>query len=228
MHYIKIINKLKEVTDTVILFHSGTGKDSIMLADLCSKNFNKVYCVFMFIVPELEYENRYIEWTKKKYSNIEFIKTPHYAVYSFIKHGYLGIKKDDKQSKTTISKIDDKIRKKINIEWSIYGFKKIDGITRRLMLNSTENGIMYNTQKAYPLMDLKNKDVLDYIKENNLITPFNYGTTKPSSGCDISTPEFLYYLERKYPNDLKKIFAQYPHTEIRLFNYKNYTLNETI
>ena len=77
-------------------------------------------------------------------------------------------------------------------------------------------------------MDLKNIDVLNYIKENNLITPFNYGTLKPSSGCDISTPEFLYYLEQKYPNDLKKIIAQFPYTEIKLFNYKNYTLNETV
>lgn len=228
MHYLKIINTLKKKTDTVILFHSGTGKDSIMLADICSKNFKKVYCVFMYLVKDLEYENRYINWTKKKYPNIEFIQTPHYAIYSFIKYGYLGIKKDTLQSKTTISKIDEKIRKKININWSIYGLKKIDGITRRLMLNSTENGIMYKTQKAYPLMDLKNSDVLNYIKENNLITPFNYGTLKPSSGCDISTPEFLYYLEQKYPKDLKKVIAQFPHTEIKLFNHKNYTLNETI
>lgn len=228
MHYLKIINTLKEKTDTVILFYSGTGKDSIMLADLCANNFKKVYCVFMYLVKDLEYENRYINWTKKKYPNIEFIQTPHYAIYSFIKYGYLGIKKDTTQSKTTISKIDEKIRKKLCIEWSVYGFKKIDGITRRFMLNSTENGIMYKTQKAYPLMDLKNIDVLNYIKENNLITPFNYGTLKPSSGCDISTPEFLYYLEQKYPNDLKKIIAQFPYTEIKLFNYKNYTLNETV
>ena len=58
MHYLKIINTLKEKTDNVILFHSGTGKDSIMLADLCSKNFKKVYCVFMYLVKDLEYENK--------------------------------------------------------------------------------------------------------------------------------------------------------------------------
>lgn len=182
----------------------------------------------MYIVKDLDYENRYINWALKKYTNVEFIKTPHYAVYSFIKYGYLGIKKDETQTKTLISKIDTKIRKQTGVNWSIYGFKKIDGITRRLMLNSTENGIMYKTQKAYPLMNLKNSDVLNYIKENNLIPPFNYGTLKPSSGCDISTPEFLYYLEQKHPNDLKKVIAQFPHTEIKLFNHKNYTLNETI
>lgn len=224
MHYINIINKVREQTDTVILFHSGTGKDSIMLLDLCSKSFKKVICVFMYIVKDLDYENRYINWALKKYSNVEFIQTPHYAVYSFIKYGYLGIKQDKTQAKTLISKIDNKIRKQTGVSWSIYGFKKIDGITRRLMLNSTNDGINHKTQKAYPLMNLKNTDVLDYIKDNNLIPPFNYGTTKPSSGCDISTPEFLYYLEQKYPNDLNKVIAQYPHTAVKLFNYKEYIL----
>ena len=167
MHYTKIIHNVREKTDTVILFHSGTGKDSIMLLDLCSKSFKKVICVFMYIVKDLDYENRYINWALKKYTNVEFIKTPHYAVYSFIKYGYLGIKKDETQNKTLISKIDTKIRKQTGVNWSIYGFKKIDGITRRLMLNSTDNGVYIKTQKAYPLMDLKNSDVLDYIKDKN-------------------------------------------------------------
>ena len=73
MHYTKIIHNVREKTDTVILFHSGTGKDSIMLLDLCSKSFKKVICVFMYIVKDLDYENRYINWALKKYTNVEFI-----------------------------------------------------------------------------------------------------------------------------------------------------------
>lgn len=221
MHYTKIIELLRLETDTVILFHSGTGKDSIMLLDLLSKAFKKVHCVFMYIVPDLQYEQRYIDWAQKKYPNCTFIKTPHYAVYSFIKHGYLGIEKDTTQTKTSIKKIDAKIRKKLSINWSVYGFKKQDGITRRIMLNQLPDGINRKTQKAYPLKDLTNSEVLNYIKENCLIPPFNYGTLKPSSGCDISTPEFLAYLRDKYPEDLKKVHKQYPFTKITLFKYDN-------
>jgi len=221
MFYTEIINNLRKETKEVILFHSATGKDSIMLLDLLSKNFNTVHCVFMYLVKDLDYENRYINWALKKYSNVKFHQTPHYALYSFIKHGYLGIKKDERQAKTTIKQIDAKFRKKLNLEYSVYGFKKSDGITRRLMLNTYLNGIS-NTKKAYPLMDLKNSDVLNYIKDNNLITPFNYGTTKPSSGCDISTPEFQDYLRCKYPNDLQKIYNQFPLAQTILFKYDNY------
>lgn len=225
MNYIQIIQSLSQKTDTVILFHSGTGKDSIMLCDLCAKHFKKVYCVFMFLVKDLDYENRYINWALKKYPNIEFIKVPHYALGSFIRNGYLGIEKTEKYPKSSIKQIDDKLRKKLGVNYSIYGFKKVDGITRRLMLNDTVDAIHPKTNKCYPLKDLKNSDVINYIRENDLIEPFNYGTTKPSSGCDISTPEFQDYLSVHYPNDLKKIYNQFPLAEAILFKYREYGKN---
>ena len=228
MNYLQIIKQLSEKTDRVILFHSGTGKDSIMLADLLSKHFEEVVCVFMYLVKGLEYENRYIKWTEKKYPNLKFIQTPHYALPSFIRNGYLGIEKIDKFPKTSIKQIDEKIRKSTGIEYSIYGFKKVDGITRRLMLNDLSDGIHPKTKKCYPLKDLKNSDVLNYIKDNNLIEPFNYGTTKPSSGCDISTPEFQDYLRKNYPSDLEKIYRQFPLAPTILFKYDNYGKNKTI
>lgn len=174
----------------------------------------------MYIVPGLEYEARYIRWAEAKYPNAKFIKTPHYCVYSFIKNGYLGIQKDDRMIKMSISKIDEKVRKKTGIQQSMYGFKKVDGITRRLMLNDCPSGIHEKTRKIYPLMDWTNKNCLEYIAHNSLIQPFNYGTTKPSSGCDISTPEFLAYLKKMYPEDLERVAAQYPMTKNILFRYE--------
>jgi len=223
MFYSEIINKVRDKTDSVILFHSATGKDSICLCDLLSKQFNDVLCVFMYFVKDLDYENRYITWSEKKYSNIKFIQVPHIALNSFIKVGYLGIKKDNKIQKNHIHRLDARIRKKYGYDWSIYGFKKNDGVTRRLMLNTLKDGIHYNTKKAYPLMDLKNENVLMYISDNNLIEPFNYSKKKPSSGCDISQPEFLAYIKQKYPEDLKKIYNQFPMCEAILFRYENKT-----
>lgn len=221
MNYNTIISDLRQKTNNIILFHSATGKDSIMLLDLLSKKFDKVICIFMYIVKGLEYENNYISYAEKKYKNCEFIQTPHYCLNSFIKNGYLGIYQNDKIIKNSISKIDEKFRLILNIDYSVYGFKKVDGITRRFMLNDTPTGINEKSNKSYPLMNLKNKDILRYIDENYLIKPFNYGTLKPSSGCDISTPEFLFYLKEKYPKDLDKIINVFPHCEFKLFNYEN-------
>jgi 3'-phosphoadenosine 5'-phosphosulfate sulfotransferase (PAPS reductase)/FAD synthetase len=222
MFYTEIINNILQKTDEVILFHSATGKDSICLLDLLSMKFKKVVCVFMYIVKDLEYENKYIRWAEKKYPNCNFIKVPHYCLSSFIKHGYLGIKKDENIEGNKISEIDRMVRLKTGINFSVYGFKKNDGLTRRLMLNDCKNGIHPKTNKCYPIMDLKNRDVLNYIADNNLIPPFNYNSDKPSSGCDISQPKFLNCIRSKYPDDLKKIFLQFPFCEIILFKYDNY------
>jgi hypothetical protein len=72
--------------------------------------------------------------------------------------------------------------------------------------------------------------VLQYISSKGLIPPFNYGTSKPSSGCDISTPEFLAYVKDKYPSDFDKI-RQYAisktlevnHSASVGFSYKKWT-----
>lgn len=222
MFYTEIIDNLRRETDEVILFHSATGKDSICLCDLLYKNFRRVVCVFMYMVEGLEYERRYIDYAKRKYPGIEFYSTPHFSIYSFIKHGHLGIKKDPNIEGMTIGKIDKLVKVKTGITWSVYGFKKNDGITRRLMLNGYANGLCYQTAKAYPLMDMKNADILSYISDNDLIIPFNYLSEKPSSGCDISNPVFLDVLRERYPDDLQKIFAMFPFCEVILFKYDSY------
>jgi sulfate adenylyltransferase subunit 2 len=222
MFYNRIIDELKKQAGEVILFHSATGKDSICLLDILSQNFTRVYCVFMYIVQGLDYENAYINWALKKYPNTTFYQTSHFCLYSFIKNGYLGIKKNEKIETMSIHKIDALVRVKSKINWSVYGFKKSDGVTRRLMLNQCENGIYKTTNKAYPLMDMKNHDVLNYISDNSLIQPFCYSKNKPSSGCDISDPIFLAYMRAKYPNDLQKIFKVFPFCEANLFKYDTY------
>ena len=219
MSYVEPINLVRQDSDEVLLFHSATGKDSIMLLDLIAKKFDRVTCVFMYIVKGLEYENAYIGWAKKKYKNVEFIQTPHYALNSFIRNGYLGIKKDPKMPKTKISNIDLKMKTKTGIKWSVYGFKKNDGMTRRIMLNQIDKYVDYRTNKAYPLAELTNSDVIKYIADNDLIPPFNYSKKKPSSGCDISQTEFLIYLQNKYQDDLKKICKQFPECAVKLYKY---------
>jgi 3'-phosphoadenosine 5'-phosphosulfate sulfotransferase (PAPS reductase)/FAD synthetase len=218
MFYKEIINNIKN--KNVILFHSATGKDSIALIDMLHKNNIEITPVFMYLVKNLEYENKYLQWAENKYK-VKFIQIPHFALLSYIKVGYMGIKKNESVPKLTIAKLDDKIRKKANINCSVYGFKKNDGLTRRFMLNDCPTGINEKTNKVYPLMDMSNKDVLMYIEDNNLIRPFTYEEGKQSSGCNISDPTFLIYMKKKHPNDLVKIFNQFPHLEAILFRYEH-------
>ena len=120
----EIIDDISKQTDEVLLFHSLSGKDSIVLTDLCSPKFKRVLCCFMYIVKDLEHINKYYSYFKSKYPNVEFVQVPHYAYYNYIKYGFMGMRRNPKQREWTLAQITDKVRERSGIEWACYGFKQ--------------------------------------------------------------------------------------------------------
>lgn len=220
----EIIDDVSKETDSILLFHSLSGKDSIVLLDLCYKKFNRVIVVFMYLVKDLEHIMRYYNYAKTKYPNIEFIQVPHYALFNYIKTGYMGIKQDTKQRQWTLSDITDKLREKIGVEWACYGFKQSDSLNRRLMLRSYTEGkeaINWKTKKFYPLSTYRNKEIMDFILDHRLKNPEVCGTNKQSSGVDIEDVEYQKYLKELFPEDLEKIYKVFPMARIVMLKANN-------
>ena len=220
----EIIDDVSKETDSILLFHSLSGKDSIVLLDLCYKKFKRVIVVFMYLVKDLEHIMRYYNYAKAKYPNIEFVQVPHYALFNYIKTGYMGIKQNTKQRQWTLSDITDKLREKIGVEWACYGFKQSDSLNRRLMLRSYTDGkeaINWKTKKFYPLSTYKNKEIMDFILDHRLKNPEVCGTNKQSSGVDIEDVEYQKYLKELFPADLEKIYKVFPMARIVMLKANN-------
>ena len=220
----EIIDDVSKETDSILLFHSLSGKDSIVLLDLCYKKFKRVIVVFMYLVKDLEHIMRYYNYAKAKYPNIEFVQVPHYALFNYIKTGYMGIKQNTKQRQWTLSDITDKLREKIGVEWACYGFKQSDSLNRRLMLRSYTDGkeaINWKTKKFYPLSTYKNKEIMDFILDHRLKNPEVCGTNKQSSGVDIEDVEYQKYLKELFPKDLEKIYKVFPMARIVMLKANN-------
>lgn len=216
----EIIDDISKETDSILLFHSLSGKDSIAMLDLCYAKFKRIVCVYMYVVPNLTHIQRYYVYAKKKYPNIEFVQVPHYGFYSMVKTGFLGIKKNEKQRKWTLADITEKLRERFGIEWACYGFKQSDSLNRRLMLRSYKGegklAINWQSKKFYPLSTYYNKDIIDYIISNHLKEPETYGGIGQSCGCDISSVAYQSYLKRFFPDDLEKIYKVFPQARIIL------------
>lgn len=224
---IKVIREIAARTDKAILFHSASGKDSIALLDLMHHHFKEIVCVFMYTVKDLEHINRYIAWACRKYSNARFLQIPHYGVYSYIKVGFFGCKKNEKQKKYTLEQLTDIVRERTGIDWAFFGFKQSDSMNRRLMLRGyKDEAINEKTKKAYPLSRYKNPDVLRYIDDNNLIRPESYGGEKQSAGADITDLFYLLYLRNNFPDDLKKVYGVFPMAERLVFDYEQRKAND--
>ena len=222
----QVIDEVSKQTDEIILFHSLSGKDSITLLDLCYPRFKRVVCVFMYIVKGLDHIEEYYRYAKMKYPNVEFIQVPHYALYSYIKFGFMGCKMNPKQRLWTLSDITEKIRKQTGIEWACYGFKQSDGLNRRVMLRTyTEKlglgkyeAISFKSKKFYPLSTYKNADIKAYIAKEHLKAPEAYGGKGQSQGTDITDLNYHLYLKKKYPQDLERIYEVFPMTRVVLLD----------
>ena len=223
----QIIEQIAQKTNKVILFHSMSGKDSIALLHLLYPHFEQVTCVFMYVVKDLEHITRYMHYINKKYPKAKIIQIPHFALFSYIKTGHLGHKQNEKQRLYNLSDLTDNIREKTNIEWAFFGFKQSDSMNRRVMLRTyQEQAINEKNKKVYPLSTYKNNDIIEYIKAEKLITPEKYGNSQ-SSGTDINDLNYLLFLRNHFPNDLKKVIAEFPLVERKLYEY-DYETTKTI
>ena len=219
------IKKVSALTDKLILFTSITGKDSIVSLDLCAPFFKEILCVYMFKVPGLKYEEKYKQWAERKYSNVKFIETPHPCLVSYIKTGFLGIKKDKSIKNITLQKIIDNIKlSNPGFEWVCFGQKQRDSIQTKFLLNRDDveyHIICHKTKKFYPLSGWSQDNVLNYIKSKNLIQPVKYNDDK-SQSTEIHTIDYLLWVKKNSPEDLKIIFKYFPVTKIKLFEYEYY------
>lgn len=223
----QIIEQIAQKTNKVILFHSMSGKDSIALLHLLYPHFDQITCVFMYVVKDLEHIARYMHYINKKYPKARIIQIPHFALFSYIKTGHLGHKQNEKQRLYNLSDLTDNIREKTNIEWAFFGFKQSDSMNRRVMLRTyQEQAINEKNKKVYPLSTYKNNDIIEYIKAEKLITPEKYGNSQ-SSGTDINDLNYLLFLRNHFPNDLKKVIAEFPLVERKLYEY-DYETTKTI
>lgn len=222
----EIINCIVLKTDTVILFYSA-GKDSIALLDLLSKKFKKVVCVFMHFVPNLEHIEKYITLSEKLYSNIEFIRLPHWNL-TYIHRSGLFCAPNDKIKLLKLKDIIEIIRHRTGLEYVFLGMKQNDNLNRKIMLRGYELEAISETKLVYPLSKWKDREVLRYIQDNRLPSPIQYGN-KRSNGVSFDIDVFL-WLRNNYPNDLKKIIEAYPLSGKILFEYdqKNKPLTKNI
>lgn len=210
-----VIDLVRAETNEALLFCS-LGKDSLVLLDLVYHKFDRVVCVFMYFVKDLDHIERYVKWVKTRYPKIEFIQAPHWNLTRILRTGMYCVP-NPRIKLLTLKDIEQSMRLRYGIEWVFYGMKKADSMNRRLMLNTYTDGM--NNGKCYPLQDWSNKDVLAYMTQKKLPTPVRY--SKNASGGVGFNKECFVWLRENYLHDLQKILKAFPMSEKILYDYDN-------
>ena len=213
-----VICRVAEKQSSCIVMCS-LGKDSLVTLDLVYPHFERVVCVFMYFVKDLDHINGWIRWVKKKYPKVEFMQVPHWNL-TYILRGGLYCVPNPKVKLWNLSKTIEALRLKTNCYYVFLGMKKADGMNRNLMLKGYEANGYENKGLVYPLASWTQKDVLAYMKQKRLPQPVRY-SSKAGGGVGFSKETFT-WLEKHYPQDLEKIYKVFPMSERILFeqNYK--------
>lgn len=213
----KTIDAVRVESDGIIVFCS-LGKDSLVTLDLVYQRFKRIVCVFMYFVPHLAHIDRWINWCKARYPKVEFMEVPHWNL-SYILRGGLYCVPNPKVKLIKLADVVRAIRLKTGLYYTFLGMKKADGMNRRLMLKGYEENNFQNNGLVYPIANWTQKDVLAYMRQNNLPEPIRY-SLKASSGAGFNLDCFL-WLRENYPQDLQKIYKTFPMSERILFEFDN-------
>jgi len=215
----QVIRRVRQETDTAILYYSAGGKDGIALLDMLAGAFNHVICYYMYLIPELDHIRPYITWAQRHYPNVEVREIPHFQLDYWRKYGFFCDAEPDVKTRS-IGEVEEQVRQETGLHYAFSGMKGVDGYMKRMRLKTMEKRYNLVTEKgmAYPLANWTNKEVLQYIKTRNLITPFVYVEGDVSQGFDISLGTML-LMKYRYPADYERIVTNFPYAEKLLFDF---------
>lgn len=210
------IKTMSKITDSVIVGFSG-GKESVVLLDLCCKHFKRVYPYFLYLHPDLEFQNRILKWYEKKYG-VEVLKLPHmdtsiFFHYGSFRNGYYHYPLID------INDIYSYLRVKYNTYWIAAGERMDDSLWRRGMIHKSST-IDKQRGRFYPLAMWKKREVLEYIKFHKLYYSKDQREGRGSFGSLHGRN--LSILKQYYPDDYKRVLSLYPFAEASVLHYEKW------
>lgn len=158
------IKTMSEVSDSVIVAFSG-GKDSCVVMDLCMRYFRRCVPFFMYLVPNLEFQEQMLRRYEERY-NTEIIRIPHFECSNFLKYGSFTLY-DDNVDIVGIKDTYEYLREKTGIHWIAAGERAKDSIVRNAMIKKS-GSIDYKRGRFYPVAYWSKQEILHYIKLKKL------------------------------------------------------------
>lgn len=210
------IKTQSRVTDSVIVGFSG-GKDSIVTLDLCFKYFKNVKPFFMYLVPDLEFQEQMLRRYEERY-NTEIIRLPHFETSEFLKYGSFTMA-DWNVDIVGINDTYEYLRQTTGIHWIAAGERCADSIVRNAMIKKS-GSIDYKRGRFYPIAYWKKQEVLEYIKYKKLyLSPEQKSlgfSFRSLAGSELAV------IKQLYPKDYEKILKVYPFAEAGVIRFEKY------
>lgn len=205
----------KLLTDRVIVGVSG-GKDSVAVLDLCHSAGIKCFGYFLYEIPGLSWQQEYLQYLSDRY-DCPIKQYPHPNRVNEFREGYY-CQAQPNLPPITFRECWEAARAHYGIQWIAGGEKKLDSLERRAQIVSW-GAVQPARHRIFPLADWSHKDVFAYLKRRNIRVNPEYALNDGKAFNGITRPESLSAIRKAYPDDYRRILADYPLAEASRLRY---------
>ena len=205
-----VIRALADLTDSVLVGVSG-GKDSTVTLDLCARHFKTVAGYFMYLVPGLYFQERWLQATERRY-RIAIHRRPHWMLSQLYRHGAYRPKSfaTDKVTPIRATDAENALREQTGLDWIVTGERMAESLQRRGMISACK-GLDQKRRRCYPIAHWPVEAVRHYLRSRNL-TPSPDSAMLGRSFGDLNA-ETLAAVQQHWPDDFRTIKEHFPHVE---------------
>jgi len=210
----EVLRTSAKITDSVLVAFTG-GKDSSVVLDLSVKFYKKVKAFFMYLVKDLEFQEKYFDYIEKRY-NIEIIRVPHFTLSDFYRRGTFR-SADWNSQIVSVKDIYNYVRNETGIYWIAGGERIYDSFVRRAMIK--KSGTIDNARgRIFPIAYWKKSDIMRYIKMRRIKLTPEY--KKLGYSFRSLEAQDLVIIKKYFAKDYEKIKQNFPLVDMELKRYE--------
>lgn len=180
----------------------STGKDSLVVLDLCVRNFKRVVPFFMYLTRGLEIIESRIRQAESRWG-VEVLQVPHWGlpndmgqgIYCPKRPGFEGMKGYN------AAHVYEDVRRQTGIDLVLTGDKKRDFVSRRAAIRTNKDPYL-----AFPIADWSNAEVMAYLSHQKIALPDSPGD---ATGIDLTTKSLL-WLHDHHRTDFDLLCRDFP------------------
>jgi phosphoadenosine phosphosulfate reductase len=221
----KSLTKLAETNEGIIVSYS-TGKDSMILMDLCAKLFRRVVALHMYFVADLDYIEGGLDYARARWG-CEVLQMPHWSYVDSVRDNrYCNYKGADSLQEVKLLDIYKIAMQRTGIRLVATGAKKADGLWRRRWMKNIRKTANYDGI-IFPLENWLKLDVVSYCKQHAIVLPeLTTAMGGEATGIGVRNDTILWLYDR-HPGDYEKMRKVFPHIGTVIARREFYGIGKT-
>lgn len=161
---------------------------------------------YMALIPGMDYTAFWRDFAWRRWQ-VRVREYQHWALSWFFRRGTFRLYADPTFPRVLLGDVQETIRRDSGFDWICYGYKSIDSLQRRGMMNSWENCISRKRKIFAPLKVWNNTMVDEYLQKKKLGLLLE--DSHRTMGIDMS-PRCMHWLREHWPADYQRMIRVFP------------------